>query len=479
MAEKEETDIFYHNVADILKKIFPDKNGKPDSRTKAIWTHKLAYDSPAEQLEPIYFWILDFLKDGGYDVTKIVDNFVSSPGGGYFAEIGARATKMQEEGMKILGVLNTVIKSVINIIYDLKEFEIRLKQYDSLKSNKKSEKEAALLGLKQIWMDKVDINRGRGSINGMSYDLGFTTLRDAFMVAGSIDDAKKLDLNERVRRVLLPRLQEFFDWKESSEKELRKRYEIEKNYLRSQYNTVKLYSQWALPYLKAASQLASRGTETADIVNIFNTMVLELSLLAKQEIKPAKEVDSKTVPKSFRDKKFKRKYYSCVMVEFNFRGIPYRDQRGGYSYGGKAEISFQSFALNEQELKLFNKELEKDSLSETLKLVKGITADSLKQIEEEIDHFLGKEDEEEKKDKKSGIIEWLFGKPKKEEKKEKIESAKDVKPDNYDEMLLRKLAETGAASGAFRIYDVYKKSHGMGSFTEYEWETGKWRKVPQ
>src|SRR3989339_1970731 len=103
MAEKEETEVFYHNVADILKNIFPDKNGKPDSRTKAIWTHKLVYDSPAEQLEPIYFWILDFLKDGGYDVTKIVDNFVSSPGGGYFAEMGQRATKMQEEGMKILG----------------------------------------------------------------------------------------------------------------------------------------------------------------------------------------------------------------------------------------------------------------------------------------------------------------------------------------------------------------------------------------
>lgn len=478
MGEKEDTEVFYHKVEDILRKIFPDKKGKPDPKTKAIWTHKIVYDSPAEQLEPIYFWILDFLKDGGYKIKKVIDNFVSSPGGGYFAEIGARATKMQEEGMKILGVLNTVIKSVINIIYDLKEFEIRLKQYDSLKSKNKAEQEAALLGLKQIWIDKVDINRGRGSINMLTYDLGFTTLRDAFMAAASIEAAKKLDLNERVKRILLPRLQEFLDWKDSSEKELRKRYEIEKNYLRSQYNTIKLYSQWALPYLKAASELTSRGSETADIVNIFNTMVLELSLLAKQEIIPAKEADSGTVPKSFKNKKFKRTYYSCLMVEFNFRGIPYRDQRGGYAYGGKAEISFQSFALNDQELSLFTKELEKDALSETLKLVKGITSDSLKQIEEEIDHFLGKEEKEEEK-KKPGMMEMLFGKSAKKKEEKKIESAKDIKPDSHEERLLRKIAEVGAASGAFRIYDIYKKSHGMGSFTEYEWETGKWKKLPQ
>lgn len=474
--EEKKEPIDYHNAKEILTKIFPKKNGKEDQRTKSIWTHKIVYDSPAEQLEHIYFWILDFLTDSGHDVEKVVDNFTSSPGGGYFAEIGQRAAKMQEEGMKILGAVNQVIKAIVNLIYDLKEFELRLKQYESARSKDKTEAEAGLLGLKQIWMDKVDINKGRGSINMMSYELGFTTLRDAFMKAMSLQEAKSLDLNERVRRILLPRLQEFLDWKDSSEKELKKRYEIEKNYLKSQYNTLKLYTQWALPYLRAASQLSARGTETADIVNVFNTMLLELTLLAKRELKPDKLVDDKIVPKSFKEKEsrkqFKRKYYSCMLIDFRFRGIPYQNPRGGYSYGGKAEITFQSFALNDEELKLFKKEIERSSMEETLKFIKTITEDSIKQILEDIEHFLGKEEPKEEK-KKKNIFSILFGESKKEEKKKETTSAKDIKEDNFDEKLLRTIAETQAAQSLFLIYDVYKKSHGMNSFTEPEWDISK------
>ena len=477
--EKEEP-IDYHNAKEILTKIFPKKNGKEDPRTKSIWTHKVVYDSPAEQLEHIYFWILDFLTDSGNDVKKIVDNFTSSPGGGYFAEIGARSSKMQEEGMKILGAINQVIKAIVNLIYDLKEFEIRLKQYESAKSKDKTEAEAGLLGLKQVWIDKVDINKGRGSINMLSYELGFTTLRDAFMKSRSLEEAKALDLNERVKRMLLPRLQEFLDWKDSSEKELKKRFEIEKNYLRSQYNTLKLYNQWALPYLRAASQLGARAKETADIVNVFNTMVLELTLLAKKELSPSKLVDDKLVPKSFKEKEtrkqFKRKYFSCMLIDFKFRGIPYRDPRGGYVYGGKAEITFQSFALNNDELKLFEREIEKSSMEETLKFVKVITEDSMKQILEDIEHFLGKE-EPKKEEKKKNMFSFLFGESKKEEKKKEINSAKDIKEDDFDEKLLRTIAETQAAQSLFTIYDVYKKSHGMNSFTEPEWDIGKTKNI--
>jgi HD superfamily phosphohydrolase YqeK len=39
-----------------------------------------------------------------------------------------------------------------------------------------------------------------------------------------------LDLNDRVKRILEPRIAEFLQWKEISEQELRKRFNIEKNY---------------------------------------------------------------------------------------------------------------------------------------------------------------------------------------------------------------------------------------------------------
>src|SRR3989344_5294556 len=62
-----------------------------------IQSHKIIYDSPSESLEPIYFWILDYLGKTGNKVEKLIDNFVSAPGSAHFSELGMKATKMQEE----------------------------------------------------------------------------------------------------------------------------------------------------------------------------------------------------------------------------------------------------------------------------------------------------------------------------------------------------------------------------------------------
>ena len=434
------------------------------AKPKGIWEHKLVYDSPAEQLEPVYFWILDFMNDSGLEVEKLVDNFAASPGSGYFAELGARATKMQEEAMKVLGTVNTVIKSIINLIYDLKEFEIRLKFYDMAKSKDPEEREAGLLALKQIWIDKVDIQKGRGSINVLTHELMFATLRDAFMAAKSVEDVDKMDLNERVKRILKPRLAEFFQWKERSEAELRKRFEIEKSYLKSQVGALKLYSRWARPYLKAAEELMMKEKlKEPALVKAFNTLILELCLLGKEKINVDKEVDAGNLPRNFRNKKWKRNYYSCVLVDFSFRGIPSRTPAGHYLFGGKAEVSFKAFALNDDELKLLEKELEKKDIEESLKLVETITEESLSQITKDVEHFLGKEEkgEKEKKEESKPSFLKLF----KTEKKET-----EIEKDSYAESLIREVAERKAADTCFKIYDTYKKAHKMPSFTAPEWE---------
>ncbi|MCH8325786.1 MAG: N-6 DNA methylase, partial [Bacteroidetes bacterium] len=89
------------------------------------------------------------------------------------------------------------------------------------KSDKKDKQEAGLLALKQIWMDKVDITKGNSSIKAMaSVQAGFSTLIDAFLVAKDVKDVDKIDLNDRVKRILLPRVSEFNLWAKESEKEL-------------------------------------------------------------------------------------------------------------------------------------------------------------------------------------------------------------------------------------------------------------------
>ncbi len=454
-------------------------------------SHTLVYDSSSETLEPVYFYILDLMNDMGLKPEKLLDNFSSTPGSGHFAELGQRATIMQQNATKILGDVNTVLRSVLNIVYDLKDFKIRLQSYDSLKSDKKEEQDAARLSLKQIWLDKVDINKGNSSVKAMALgQTGFQTLLDAFLFAKDEKEVDKIDLNDRVKRIVKPRIQEFNIWLIESEKELKKRYELEKTYLKSQVNSLNLYSRWAKPYLRAAQDLETKeNPNNPALVKIFNTLILELTLLGKTKLDLADEALKGTVPLDFGKKNFiekvnkKRNYYSCILVDFVFRGIPQRvGQQAHYAFGGRAEITFKAYALNEQELEKLKEKMKESDLDDALKLIEGATSESLAQLKEEINSFLEEEKEEEKKGKKnedtSNPFLALFGRyekkssskkedSKKEEKKEKKEEKdKEIEKDDWIESTyLRKLAKENSKGKIFDLFDTYKKSHGMPSYT--------------
>jgi hypothetical protein len=427
--------------------------------------HRLVYDAVSESLEPVYFWVLDLMEDMGFSVEKLIDNFSSSPGSGHFGEFGQRATIMQQQGTKILGDINNVIRSILNLVYDLKEFKIRLSSYDDLKSSEK--KEAALLSLKQLWMDKVDINKGNSSIKAMALgQAGFVTLIDAFLLAKDEKDADKIDLNDRVKRILKSRIQEFNIWVKQSELELRKRYEIEKSYLRSQVNSVKIYSRWAKPYLRAAQQLEQKEQgRNPDFVKTFDTIILELTLLGKSQMEAPLEL-----------RKLKaRKYYRCVLVDFYFRGIPRKiAQQAHYAFGGRAEVTFRAYSLNEDELAKLNEEMEKSDLSDALELIEGTTTESIGQIQEEIDFFLN-EEEETKKGKSSSDVNpilALFGyyenksSPSSKPLKSKEKKTIIVRKENFMERVhLRPLAAQKAKEVAFDFFDYFKKAHDMASYT--------------
>lgn len=467
-----------------------------DKSVKLEASYNLMYDSATGQLEPIYFFILDLMNSFGLNPEKLVDNFSSTPGSGHFGEFGMRASQMQQQASQIMGNVNTVLRSVLNILYDLRDFKIRLQSYDELHSDKKETSEGALLSLKQIWMDKVDIQKGNSSIKAMAFSQGgpFITLIDAFLSVKdeSLKDAngKEIDLNERVKRALKPRIFEFNNWLKQSESELRKRYEIEKTYLKSQVSSLKIYSRWAKPYLKAAAELEqSEQSRSPDFVKTFNTIILELTLLGKSKIDPESLALEGEYPREFAKesylRKFKRNYYACTLINFRFRGIPQKiQQQGHFSFGGRAEINFKAYALNDDELKKLNEEMEKSDVGDMLSLVEGITTESLDQLQEEIDSYLNEPDKSEEESKKnndeSNPFLALFGfynkreKPKspsesKSNKKpeEKRENAPEkITPDNwYEKEFFRKTAVAKAIETTFTIFDLYKKGNGMASYT--------------
>ncbi len=469
--------LYAENGNDLLKK-YGSSNKIPaeEIQPKSLTEHTLVYDSTSETLEPIYFFILDLMNDFGLAPEKLVDNFTAAPGSGYFAELGQRATIMQQQGTKILGDVNTVLKSVLNIIYDLKEFKIRLQSYEDLKTDKK---EAATLSLKQIWMDKVDIQKGNSSIKAMAFSQGGAgrTLIDAFLIVKNSEDVDKIDLNEVVKRILKPRIQEFNIWLKESEKVLKNRYEMEVTYLKSQVNSLKLYSKWAKPYLRTAQQLEMKESgRNPALIKTFNTILLELTLLGKNKIDLKSSALEGKLPTEFAKEKFlktlKRDYYNCILVDFSFRGIPrkIKPYEPHYVFGGRAEVTFRAYALNDAEIEKINQELENSDVGDVLRLIEGSTTESLEQLQDDINFFLEEKTEKKIKEKskdESNPFLALFGhydkteKPKKGEKKEII-----IKPDNFiEKQHLRPLAAESATETTFNLFDIYKKAHGMPSYT--------------
>ena len=466
----------------------------------AIWENKISYDTTTSTLEPLYYWIIDFM--AGYKPEKLIDNFTAAPGSAHFADLGARATKMQEEGMKILGSVNVVIKSILNLIYDLKNFQLRLKEYDKLKSKDPDEKARGILALKEIWMNSVDANRGMGSINNMAQQYGFTLLRPAFMASmppkgGKLKDAvkmiDKMDLNETVKNILKPRVSEFYDWIELSEMELTKRYEIQRSYLKNQVASLKLYSSWVRPYLQAAEQLRMKENKEPSLVSIFSSMILELTLLAKKKIEIEEEVAGGSLPPAFKEKaKEIRTCWQVILVDFKFRTYPTQ----GAPHTGKVDIIFKAYALNDDEMLLFEKLREDELLTSMLGVSDQLTGETLKQLENDLKDILEDTKKEEPK-KKSDLLLFSGGEslfrdlskeikkyfvPKtraekdKEEKEKKDKDKKDkeekknklkeegVSDDSYEEAIVRDYTELSAAEFAFKTFDVFKKSQGMASF---------------
>lgn len=425
-----------------------------------IEKHTIVYDNFSQALEPIYFWILDYINVEYKDSDKLIDNFLTSPGSAQFGEIGQRTTRMQEEAMKMFQTSGVIIKSILQIVYDLKEFKIRLSLYDDLKSSDSKIKSAALLSLKQIWLDQVDFTkRGTTSLKQMAAQFDYVTILDAFFAANTLDDVKNLDLNERVKRILEQRVAEFEKWIKESERELRKRFEIERIYLKNQVNSVMLYARWIKPYLRAAKQLEQQEKTTPHIINAFNSTLLELSIIGKRLYNVEEDIGQSALPKAYR-KLTGKGFTSIVVVEFRYRSAPERiSQQGGYGYRGRIEIDFTSYALAKDEIKLMKELIEKDNFGDLISMIEGSTTESLQQIQADLDEFIGGKEEKKKESEDVNPFTSLFSifKPQKKE-------SEGLSADSDDDLILRNQAILRGREECYKLYGNFKATINMPNF---------------
>jgi len=86
-----------------------------------IEQHTLAYDSFDESLEAFYFWLLDELTADGWDVSKLADTFLATPGSGLFAELTRRESRAQQDAAKLLREAHALVRDILRTASFLKE----------------------------------------------------------------------------------------------------------------------------------------------------------------------------------------------------------------------------------------------------------------------------------------------------------------------------------------------------------------------
>ena len=183
-----------------------------------------------------------------------------------------------------------------------------------------------------------------------------------------------------------------------------------------------------------------------------------------------------------------------------YRTIPHtvtRSESGThYTQGGRVNMKFLGFALDEDEVDA----VEKEELYQGLELIESMTKESLESVQEEISKYLeeeekGTEDPEERMKQLGELINSVSDKRAIEKYKKEIKDlAKKMKHEKSDNIIVslsrgfkeisepfqkmfrpkpeikwvsemvRNSAKSTSVESAYRIYLVYKKSHGM--FTE-------------
>ena len=228
---------------------------------KPVEKKELHYENFAEGIEKYYFWVTDFMeKNLHYDLSKIQDTSFASVGSAQWGLIEQRKSIQQDKAAQFLGTIGGMTKSMLQIFKELKIIDERIKYYQDADAGN----EAAEIALKSLWIDLVEGGaKNPSSVLGLSAQVGFVTLPDFFFkitpkdeasVDKAVDDAK-IETNESVKTILKRKLRQYMGWRVRTKSELSTRRYFNIKYLAQHFNTIKMYADWARPYLENIGRL--------------------------------------------------------------------------------------------------------------------------------------------------------------------------------------------------------------------------------
>lgn len=360
-------------VLDRLKKYKFDKREVSEERSgqlidtgypKPERRYRMVFESFDLSVEEAYFWILNFttVDQGHYRVYKLSDYFTSSEGSAFFGINQQRLGSQQDKVAQYLGTIANMIKSLFQLVRELRILDERLDMYRAstitgenskgqpVNADKKAADKPSEISLKGYWIDLVEGGgKNPSSVYGLAREVGFTTLPDLFFDADAGLTADKVSnymekklgssYNRKVREVLSRKLLAYCLWKENTYKELIARKSFTKKYLQQHYEVIKLYTQWIKPYLRNIRRMTQKEeyVDHPQLIAAFENTMIEIEFLA---VKPGKEGVE---------------YSSCQLITFMYRTLPTLNyQQEGFNRGpihvGRIEVDYRGYVWSQAEI---------------------------------------------------------------------------------------------------------------------------------
>jgi len=472
-------------IKELLKKhkfedIDKDERKNVVAFPKPIKKYRLVLESPNQSIEDLYFWIIGHLRDDwGWNVDKVKDIFAAAEASALFGVTAQRTSLQQDQVSKYLKYCADMTKELFQVVREMRVLDERTAYYENTgmwldeksniiyNSDKEKDPESSEITLKGIWIDLVEGGaKNPSSIYGLAREVGFTILPDLFfrvmIKEGESVDTKVdvLEFNEKVKEVLKRKLNQYYEWKRRTFRELKTRRLFTLKYVRQNYDTIKLYIDWIKPYLVHIRRLQGKEkTWDEDLIGAFEGSLVEIEILAWKKVSGNK------------------KYKGVIVINWDHRTKPAMSFHAEYQRGpihiGRTIITMRAYAWTDDQIKNY-KDMRADedmgilsSIDSSIKAAIDSLGDELKQYLMEAGEAFEKKKEEKEKPKEGGLLEpfdaLLKGVedvagaflPKKEGGKEKKKISKFKAKGEI------KLAKELTLGNMWQTYKNLKKSHGF------------------
>ncbi|MAG07811.1 hypothetical protein CMI46_03280 [Candidatus Pacearchaeota archaeon] len=450
---------------------------------KIIWNKQtklkkeIHYENFSEGIEKFYFWVTEFMENTlHYELEKIQDTSFASVGSAQWGLIEQRKSIQQEKAAQYMGTIGNMTKSMLSIYKELKILDERIDYYTE--ADKGSV--AAEIALKSLWIDLVEGGAKQPtSVLGLASQVGFVTLPDLFFnitpkdeksVDKAVDNAK-IQTNTQVKNILKRKLKQYMTWRTRTKEELATRRYFNIKYLAQHFNVIKMYADWAKPYLQNIGKLNQNVQEkySHQLLEGSESAVADIEIMGVRKIKE-------------RDSDFEH-VFPVMLVKFHHRTRPVSayqsEQHRGSLHIGRVDITFTPYLANQAGIDKYNE----GKKTETLKLLKTVDAslsalldspDSKVEFEGYLKEAEGIEDKQKEDEKKVKgpssfggfeiFIPEYFKKDAKERRakvksgKSKTVASKKKKEDaSNEEALVRIIAKEDVET----IFKTFKVVHGM------------------